>query len=202
MFDHLEGRLLEVETTRIVLRVGGPEGAVAYQLRVPVGTGQRLRSDGGHARVFAQTCVQDELPRLFGFASREERDLFRLLIKVQSVGPSLALSLLSADSPHRILAAIRDEELDYLKRIKGIGAKTAQRLCLEIKDRAGTWLDSLAADQDLIPRPGVDSGVEDAVLALGSLGFSSPEARTRVEKVRQAQPDADTQTLVKAALRS
>lgn len=200
MFDHLEGRLASREATRLVLRVGFADGAIAYSLQTPLGTAQRLVEYGDWVRVYTLTITQDEQAKLLGFASAAERDLCRLLLKVSGVGPKLALSLLSADSPQRILTALSDEDHSYLSSIKGIGPKTAQRLCLEIKERAQRWLVELGL-------PGIERGeaaspeVDDAIMALTSLGFSPSDAKTRVRRALKGEPEAGTERLVKAALR-
>lgn len=199
MFDHLEGRLVESQATRLVLRVGGPEGAVAYQLRTPLGTAERLGQKKGLARVYTLTVSQDELPRLLGFASREERELCQLLLQVSGIGPRLALSLLSADTPQRLLEAISQEDLVFLKSIKGLGPKTAGRLILECKDKVQTWLQEVGHEPTA---HSVSPAALDATAALLALGFASAEADSKVGKALKKAPQATTEELVKLALRS
>ena len=196
MFDFLEGRLASSEATKLVLAVGG----LGYALQTPLGTGARLGRRGDEARVFVLTVRQDELPKLLGFATHEERDLCSLLLRVAGIGPSLALALLSADSPRRLLQAIQQEDVAWLKRVKGVGAKTAQRICLEIKDRAGKWL-ALLGPEGSGPPPEQDPIRTDAEQALVALGFAQSEAETRVEKARSSDPEAPVEALVKSALR-
>ncbi len=198
MLDSIEGELAKGEPTRIVIRVGAELGAVLYQARVPLGTAERLEKTGALVRLFVTTCVVEDLPRLFGFATEEERELFLLLRKVSGVGPKLALSLLFVDMSGHLLTAIHSEDVGFLKSIKGVGAKTAQRICLEIKDSAGKWLLSLGRPK---AAPRTDPRLEDAVLALVSLGFAQSDAETRVRKANEAQQEAPTEELVKAALR-
>ncbi|GEM_PF-130007 len=204
MFDFLEGTIAAKEAMRLVLRVGGPEGAVGYTCRVPLGTAPRLEEKDGLVRLFVLTVVQDECPRLLGFASPEERDLSRLLLRLPGVGPNLVLGLLSAGGPERLLRALRDEDLGFLRAIKGVGPKTARRLCLETKDKAGLWLEALgggtvpSGDRD----PSEDPEIRDAVLALQSLGFQEEEARQRVLAARETEPEAPLETLIKNALRA
>ena len=199
MFDHIEGRLTSLEATRLVLRVGFADGCIAYSLQTPLGTAQRLGAQDDRVRVYTLTITQDEQSKLLGFASEAERDLCRLLLKVSGVGPKLALTLLSADRPQRILSALSEEDHAFLSSIKGIGPKTAQRLCLEIKERARRWLAELGVGK--VERAAMNRmEVEDAMTALTSLGFTASEAQTRVRKVLKTKPDADTEALVKAAL--
>ncbi len=173
---------------------------VGYQCQAPLGTAERLQQRGDHVRLFVLVVQQEELPRLLGFATPEERDLCRLLLKIGGIGPSLALALLSADSPERLLHAIEAQDLNWLKRIKGVGPKTAQRICFEVKERAAQWLGVIGREHTTAPTPH-DAIGNDAVQALVSLGFLAGEAETRVNKVRQADPDAGAEAIVKAALR-
>lgn len=195
MYDFLEGRIARHEPTLLVLEAAG----VGFRLQTPLGTASRLGKTGESVRCYVCTVRQDELPKLLGFATREERDLCVLMLRVAGIGPSLALALLSADTPRRLLTAIQSEDVAWLKRVKGVGAKTAQRICLEIKDRAGTWLQALGRDS--APAEPVDPIRTDAEQALVALGFSPSEAETRVAKVREASPEAAVEDLVKAALR-
>ena len=199
MFDHLEGRLASNQATRLVLRVGGPDGAIGYQMRTPLGTAERLVEEQGLKRVYTLTVVQDERPQLLGFASPEERELCQLLLLVSGIGPRLALSLLSADTPHRLLEAISQEDLVFLKSIKGLGPKTAGRLILECKDKVQAWLDKVGLDPSLPVR---SLAGEDATAALMALGFASSEAETKVGKALVKSPDASLEELVKLALRA
>lgn len=196
MFDYLEGRLEKGDPTTIVLDVGG----VGYRLQTPLGTASRLGGKGASVRAYVWTVRQDELPKLLGFATREERDLATLLLRVAGIGPSLALALLSADTPRRLLEAIRSEDVAWLKRVKGVGAKTAQRICLEIRDRAGEWMHAFDLDSGRHVEPKDEKRI-DAEQALVALGFSDKEAEARVTKALERDANVDVESLVKAALR-
>ncbi|MEZ5990196.1 MAG: Holliday junction branch migration protein RuvA [Planctomycetota bacterium] len=198
MFDFLEGVVVEAGPTALTLRVGEAGRAVGYRLRTPLGTAHRLGQDP--VRVWVLTVQQDDLPRLLGLAGRRERELCALLLGISGVGPKLALSLLSADGPERILQALADEDLAFLRAIKGLGPKTAQRLCLECRDKARTWLVELGGATAAPPDP-ADEGLEDAVLALTALGFPAAEAEAKVRRARGAAPEAGLEELVKRALR-
>ncbi|HMQ23780.1 MAG TPA: Holliday junction branch migration protein RuvA [Planctomycetota bacterium] len=196
MFDYLEGRLERSEATAIVVEVAG----LGYALQTPLGTAARLGRPGATVRCYICTVRHDELPRLLGFASKEERDLCTLLLKVAGIGPSLALALLSADTPRRLLEAIQNDDVLWLKRVKGVGAKTAERICLEVRDRAATWLSAFTHDPTTKAATR-DPRRVDAEQALVALGFSDKEAEARVSKVLERDADADVEALVKAALR-
>lgn len=196
MFEYLEGRIARAEPTLLILDVGG----AGYTLHTPLGTATRLGRTGERALCYVLTVRQDELPRLLGFASVEERDLAALILRVAGIGPALALALLSADTPRRLLEAIQAEDVAWLKRVKGVGAKTAQRICLEIKDKAGEWL-QIVGREDSAEAPAPDPVRTDAEQALVALGFSPSEAETRVAKVREKDESANVEAVVKAALR-
>ena len=181
-----------------MLRVGG----LGYELQCPLGTGERLVEHADGRRVYVLTVAQDDVQRLLGFASLEERELCRLLLKVSGIGPALVLALLSADTPRRLLEAIDREDVTWLKRVKGVGQKTAQRICLEVKDKAAKWLQSLGGVASEGTVAASDPVLDDAVLALAALGFTAAEAEKKIEVARKKSPDADTEALVKAALRS
>ncbi|PIE24173.1 MAG: Holliday junction branch migration protein RuvA [Planctomycetota bacterium] len=203
MFDSIEGELSADEATRIVLRVPMGEGAISYELRTPLGTGARLPRNGRIARCWVATSSVDDLPRLFGFASQEERELFGLVRKVSGVGPSLALALLSADAPERLLQAIEAGDAKFLQRIKGIGKKTAERICLELQDRASKLLQTLGfAGSSVEAAPALSPVQEDAIAALVSLGFAELDAHQRIEKLPPKLSAAPVEELIKAALAS
>ncbi len=209
MYNHFVGRLVEKQPTQVVIEAGG----VGYRLDIPVSTYERL-PDGGSptpARLLAYLHVREDQLRLFGFATEAERRLFEHLLDVKGVGPTIALHILSATSVAEIVRAIRDGDSRFLDKIKGIGKKTAERIVLELKEKA---------DQHEPPRaaragePGVPAGApgstqagEDAVRALVSLGYTPGVARKAVGAALEAlgtkatAQDVPVEKLVKDALR-
>ena len=184
MYDFLEGEIAARSPARIVLSVGG----VGYDLAVPVGTAEELKR-GARVRLHVHLHVTDGEPRLFGFAEREERDLFRLLLGVNGVGPSTALSILSTLRPPELARAVEEGDVDALRRVRGVGEKTAQRLLLELKGKV------------VAPAAAAPRGFEpDAIAALVSLGFSRREAEEAVERAVRAGKPRDLESLVRAAL--
>ena len=151
------------------------------------------------AELYTILHVVDGAPTLLGFADRRERDLARRLMTVSGVGPAVTLAVLSTYSPGQIARAILDGEAAAFKRVKGVGARIAERLCLELRDemaRSELAGDLAPADGDPVVLP---RSSEDAVAALITLGYSAKDARARVEKA--LQPGADTEQLVRAVLR-
>jgi len=186
VYDFFEGRVAASGDGRAVLDVGG----VGYSLAVSSATATALRV-GSTARVLAHLAVSDGEPRLYGFATAAERDCFRLLISVNGVGPSIALALLSELPIGEIARALMAGDEGALRRVKGIGAKTASRLVVELRESAAR----LGVAEAATP------AVRDAVEALASLGFPRPEAERLVADARRRieTPD-DSESLVKSAL--
>jgi Holliday junction DNA helicase RuvA len=181
MIDHLQGELVSRGPTSILLALG----PVRVEITVPLSTSRELPADGAPAAVWTHLVWKEEGPQLFGFARRRERDLFRLLLGVQGVGPTGAISLLSHLSAPELLAQIRQRSIEGLTRVPRIGAKTAGRILVDLGprvDRMGAEeLDEGGAASAPIPSP----GLEDAVQALAALGYSSRDARRAVELVHQ-----------------
>jgi Holliday junction DNA helicase RuvA len=193
MYDHVLGEVIERQLARVVLRVGG----VGYDLKVPTSTAQRLEV-GTTAQLFTILHVVDGVPTLLGFATRFERDLSRRLMSVSGVGPAISLALLSAYTPGQIVDALIAGDHRFLTRVKGIGAKTAERLCLELRDHAAKL--DLGEPREAVTL--VPQSREDAVAALVTLGYTEKEARAKLARFADARPEASTEELVKSVLRS
>lgn len=194
MYDHLRGEILEVHPARVVVRAGG----VGYELKVPVTTSAGL-SPGQETLLYTILHVVDGQPTLLGFADRSERDLARKMMSVSGVGPSTSLAILSMYTGRKVVEALRDGNHQLLQRAKGIGAKTAERLCLELKDHANKLDTGAPEDRDV---PLMPQASEDAVAALMTLGYAEKEARKKVLKRCQQQPTASTEELIKQVLQS
>lgn len=197
MYDYLEGTVDRRSPASVALDVNG----VGYLLAVPLGSD--VPPEGRRARLWAHLAVREDAHTLYGFADRETRDLFRLLLSVKGVGPAMALAVLSGLPRTQLVEAIRQEDVKRLTLVKGVGKKTAEQILLDLRDRvaaltAGTEI----APGVLAPAPPPESGnVEDAVGALVSLGFSEKDARKRVERAAEAVDAADLHGLVQAAFR-
>lgn len=194
MYDHLLGEVTEKQASRVVVRCGG----VGYDLRISLHSASELKL-GGEALVFTILHVVDGSPSLLGFATRAERELARKLLSVSGVGPSIALALLSVLTPEDLALAITRGDTAVLKSVKGVGQKTAERLCLELRD-AMQKLDLQTAGG---PRPLTSQTADDAIAALVTLGYSEKDARDKVDRVRRradAPATGDIENLVKAVL--
>lgn len=196
MYDHLRGEILEAHPARVVIRAGG----VGYELKVPVTTSTGL-TPGQEALLYTILHVVDGQPLLLGFADRSERDLARKMMSVSGVGPQTSLAILSMYSARMVVEALREGNHQLLQRAKGIGQKTAERLCLELKDHAHK-LDvaiGAAAEPTMSVLP---QASEDAVAALMTLGYAEKDARKKVLRRCEQDPDATTEELIKQVLQS
>jgi Holliday junction DNA helicase RuvA len=192
VYDHLRGELIERQAARVVLRAGG----VGYDLKVPAGTLQRA-APGETVLLHTILHVVDGAPTMLGFATRDEREVARKLLSVGGVGPAMTLAILSTFAPLELAVALRTGDLTALKRIKGVGTKTAERLCVELRDQIETLdLSGSAPAAALLPQSS-----EDAIAALVTLGYSEKEARERVRRAHSASPQASTEDMVKTVLR-
>lgn len=195
MYDHLVGEVVERHPSRAVLRCAG----VGYECRVSLTTSAVLQV-GSSRQLFTILHVVDGTPSLLAFATRAERDLARRLLGVTNVGPAIALALLSVFSPEELATAIGEGNVTALRRVKGVGQKTAERLCLELRDAVHKLdLDPAASGDRPLPMQSAD----DAVAALITLGYAEKDARDKVERIRrraETPAGADTETLVKAVL--
>ena len=195
MYHHLRGKLVHKSPAGVVLDVEG----VGYALTVPLSTYETLPAEGESVRLLTHLHVRDDAMRLFAFASDEERDLFRMLIAVSGIGPTLALAVLSGTSVDTVKEAVLSGDATLLRQIRGVGAKTAERMVLELRD-AVARLDVTAGTRAVGPG---DAAALDAVAALVALGFT----RTKAEEVvvasrKRLDVDVTVEELVREALKS
>ena len=168
---------------------------MGYDLTVPVSVSQRAPARGSDITILTHLVVREDMHQLYGFLREDERSLFRALIALKGVGAAMALAILSATSPQDFALAIERQDTGFLKKIKGIGEKSAKRIILELKG-AETLLP--AGDGDA---PAAVGKAGDAVAALQTMGLSQREAVARVEKALAAEPELSLEDLVKRALR-
>lgn len=195
MYDSITGEVARIGLDHVSVVCSG----VGYRLHVPASYVSRLGARAGMPVTFyTHLHVTDSELKLFGFVLEVERDLFKLLQSVSGVGPSLALALVSGAATADLVQAIRDENLVLLTRIKGVGRKTAERLCLELKDR-------LADFAAIGPGGGRETSGRGEQLesALVALGYSKHEAHRTADLVLARLPDEqDLEVLLRSALAS
>ena len=198
MIAYIRGTLAEKGPDRVVIEAGG----VGYELLIPVSTFDRLPREGGEAKLLAWHCVREDDEMLFGFATKEEREMFLKLTQVSGVGPKIALAILSGSSIGELSLAIASGNAKRISSITGVGKKTAEKICVELKDKVSA-LAALAANS----RGGAGDSkapvIRDAILALTSLGFSEEVANKMVSKVLASDPAVkDAETLIRLSLSS
>lgn len=195
MIAYLKGTLAEKDIAGVVVDCGG----VGYEAAVPLSTFDRLPAVGDAVMLYTHHEVREDAQLLFGFATRAERDMFRLVTSVSGVGPKLALAILSGFTVGDLQLAVSQGDSKRLAAVKGIGKKTAARLVIELKDK----INPIEALANATAETSREQGavLRDALLALTSLGLSEDVARVKVQQVLEANPAlTDTQAIIKKAL--
>jgi len=191
MIGLLSGQLLHKKAPFLVLSVQG----VGYELQAPMNTFYDLPATGKNVTLYTHLVVREDNWQLFGFCTERERELFRLLIKANGIGPKVALSMLSAMPVETLVSCMQSSDTSLLTRIPGIGKKTAERLLVEIREPLKKWLTQL--DQPISADP-LSSLQEDAISALMSLGYKDAAAKKAIAAVKE-QAD-DVESLIRLAL--
>lgn len=197
MTDYISGKIAELTPTQVVIDNGG----IGYISEISLQTYQAL--DG---KTEAKVWIQSQLnPRDgsqvdYGFASKDERELFRLITSVSGMGAASARMMLSSLSAEELREAILSENVNLIKSIKGLGVKTAQRLILELKDKVVKG--EGAAATELFASAGErNAAVDEATAALQMLGFSKPNIGKAIQKILKDNPAAKVEDIIKAALK-
>lgn len=202
MIGRLRGIILEKQPPLVLLEANG----VGYEVHMPMTCFYELPELGQEAIVFTQFVVREDAQLLYGFNDKHERALFRELIKVNGVGPKLALAILSGMSAQQFVSAVEREEITSLIKLPGVGKKTAERLVVEMKDRFKGLNGDLFNSTSEITLPATaakaaEMDIEaEAASALVALGYKPQEASRMIGKV--AKPGADCETLIRDALRA
>ncbi len=195
MIAYLRGVLAEKEVTRVVVECHG----VGYEAAIPLSTFDRLPAEGAEVKLYTHHEVREDAQLLFGFATKPERDMFRLVTTVSGVGPKLALAVLSGLTVGDLQLAVSQGDAKRLAAVKGIGKKTAARIVVELKDK----INPIEALANATAETSQEQGavLRDAMLALAALGFSEDIARAKVKQVLDGEPGlADVETILKRAL--
>jgi Holliday junction DNA helicase RuvA len=191
MIGRLRGVLIKKEPPTLLLDVGG----VGYELEAPMTTFYDLPAAGETVTIHTHMVVREDAHLLFGFVRESQRRLFRNLLKVNGVGPRVALAVLSGLTEDEFVHAIREQALDRLTRVPGIGRKTAERLIIEMRDKLEPGLPSAALPADTVP----GDPVNEAVTALVALGYKPNEASRMVRGV--AKQGLATEEIIRLALK-
>jgi Holliday junction DNA helicase RuvA len=197
MIAYLKGILLKKTTGRLIIDNGG----IGYEVIVPLSTFYVLPEEEEQVSLHIYTHVKEDAFILFGFKTLLEKDIFRMLISVSGIGPKLAVNVLSGVGPDVLLEAISTGDVGRLQAIPGVGKKTAERIALELKDKA----QEVGIDLDL-PKPTItvvqDRTVfDDALSALVNLGYSVKAAKKAVENAISNLDEVSLEEVIKEALR-
>ncbi|PAV49344.1 Holliday junction branch migration protein RuvA [Pseudomonas sp. HAR-UPW-AIA-41] len=184
MIGRLRGTLAEKHPPFLILDVGG----VGYEVEVPMTTLYRLPSVGEPLTLHTHLVVREDAQLLYGFAEKREREFFRELIRLNGVGPKLALALMSGLEVDELVRCVQAGDTSTLVKVPGVGKKTAERLLVELKDRFKAW-ETLPGMTGLVIEPSsvspVSSAESDALSALISLGYKPQEASRAVAAVKE-----------------
>lgn len=195
MISYVRGALSEKEPTRAVVEAAG----VGYEVLIPLTTFDRLPHTGAEVKLLVQHVVREDDEQLYGFATQSEREMFAKLTAVSGVGPKIALAILSGSSIGELALAIASGNAKRLSAIKGVGKKTAEKICIELKDKVNALEGLAATGRDA--KGSASPVLHDAILALSALGFNEETANKMVSQVVATKPDAkDVETIVRMAL--
>ncbi|MCQ2138906.1 MAG: Holliday junction branch migration protein RuvA [Bacteroidales bacterium] len=195
MIDYISGGIAELTPTRVVIDNSG----IGYGIEISLQTYEKL--DGcnkAKVYIFESINQRDSTQVMYGFASKDERELFELIIGVSGIGASSARMILSSMSADELREAIVAENVAKIKTIKGIGLKSAQRMVLELKDKI---VKGEGASNDILLQPEKNDAVEEATSALLMLGFAKPNINKAMQTIMKSNPNAKVEEIIKIALK-
>ena len=189
MIAHINGKLVEKNPTTLIIECNG----LGYEVKISLNTFSAIGSEEA-VKVYTQFIVREDAQLLYGFATKEEREMFNHLISVSGIGPNTAMIMLSSLVPEEIAHAIQVEDVRTIQSIKGIGVKTAQRVIIDLKDKMVKMSFSAQISSTVH-----NTNRFDALTALVSLGFDKKNAEKAIEKVSQG--DESVEQIIKGALK-
>jgi len=197
MIAYLNGSLFEKTTQSVIIDANG----IGYEVFVPLSTFYKLPEKDKRVSLEIYTHVKEDALTLFGFHTRLEKTLFLILISVTGIGPKLSLNILSGIGPQDLIEAIARGDAIRLQAIPGVGKKTAERIALELKDRALKIL----GHQEVLPSPAPEGEgrvmVDDTMSALLNLGYSAKSANMAIVKAQTVIKELSLEGLIREALR-
>jgi Holliday junction DNA helicase RuvA len=192
MITHIQGKLVEKNPTDVVIDCNG----VGYLLNISLHTFSQI-TDKEFLKLYTHLQIKEDSHSLFGFSSLAEREIFRLLISVSGIGSNIARTMLSSLTPKQVREGIAVGDVALIQSIKGIGAKTAQRVIIELKDKV-----LKIYDIDEVSVSKGNTNKEEALSALEVLGFVKKQAERVVDKIVMSQPEATVESIIKQALKN
>lgn len=191
MYEFIRGTVTDINPASIVVEAGG----VGYFINISLNTYSKINGKK-EAHLLVHQIVREDAHILYGFAEQRERELFRNLISVNGVGANTAIMMLSSLNPDELVTAVTSGNTDVLKAVKGIGAKTAQRIIIDLKDKFGKIPET---GQILISADNTTKN--ESLSALVMLGFAKKDADKVVSKIIREEPDAAVESVIKRALK-
>ena len=196
MFAYINGKLAYKDPTFVIIDIQG----VGYEVKISLNTFSQIK-DEEQCKLFTFFHVKEDAQTLYGFSSQKEKSIFLSLISISGVGPSTGLMVLSSLSPQEVEHAILSEDVRTIQAVKGIGAKTAQRIILELKDKLGK--DQPTSDQQNIAISPANSIRNEALAALVTLGINKAAAQKTIDKIlKQTEGQVSLEELIKQALKA
>ena len=203
MIGRLRGLLIEKQAPEILIEVSG----LGYEVQMPLTSFFELPELNQEAIVYTHFVVREDAQLLYGFMTKQERALFRLLIKTNGVGPKLALTILSGMTSAEFVACVERDDIATLVKLPGVGKKTAERLLVEMRDKLKSLMEASAGSErefmlksNYTPSKIVNTAEEDAIAALLALGYKPAQASKSVSAVYQ--DGMSSQELIKSSLKS
>ena len=193
MIDYIKGQIIELSPTDMVVECSG----IGYRILISLQTYEGMNGKS-EAIIYIHHYLREDEELYYGFATKDERELFRLLIGVSGIGASTARMMLSSLSSDEIRNAIISEDINKIKSIKGIGLKSAQRLILELKDKV---IKGGGSDNSSIFSQGSNPVTEEATTALVMLGFTKANVNKAISAVLKEKPTATLEEIIKLALK-
>ncbi|MBQ2676514.1 MAG: Holliday junction branch migration protein RuvA [Clostridia bacterium] len=196
MFYSLKGKLIYTDATTAVVECGG----VGYKCTVTYNTLRQLPEKGDIAMLYTHLNVREDAVDLFGFATSDEQESFKLLISVNGVGPKAAIAILSEFTPDKLALSIASGDSKAITRANGVGPKLAQRIVLELKDKIASGIGSVdMTEAQAVSNAAASGNMSEAISALVSLGYSQSEASLAVSKVDSS---LSVEEIIKQALKN
>lgn len=193
MYDYIKGEIVEISPIEVILECNG----IGYSIMISLQTYDALK-ESNEAKVYIYHHIREDEEQFYGFATKNERELFKLLISVSGVGVGSARMMLSSLTDDEIRNAILSEDVRTIKSIKGIGMKTAQRLILDLKDKIVKGVGVEAAE---ITVPTKNHNIDEATTALLNLGFSKVNINKILPEILKDSPDASIETIIREGLK-
>lgn len=194
MIEYVSGTLTELNPTMAVVETAG----VGFAVNISLGTYSALNGRQ-NVKLYVYEAIREDAYTLYGFATKEERQMFMLLVSVSGVGAGTARMILSSVSTAELRDAVLTGNERILKGVKGIGLKTAQRIIVDLKDKVGVVNVSGQEVKSQAAAASVDA--DEAVQALQMLGFAAPQVRKAVQKITEENPAASVEQIIKQALK-